>query len=387
MAESRIRVLVVLGTRPEAIKLAPVIARLRRDRTRFRVRVCATAQHRQMLDQVLEAFDIVPDIDLDLMRPGQSLFDVAAGVLGGLRPVLLAETPDVVVVQGDTTTAFAAALAAYYLKVPVAHVEAGLRTQGKYFPFPEEGNRRLLSVLADFHFAPTAGARHNLLASGVDAGRIWVTGNTVIDALGLVRRRLRSARVKGRWLDYFRSAHGLDLESGAGPLILVTGHRRESFGRPLRQICLALRDIARSDPAPLIVYPVHLNPRVLEPVRALLGGVANIRLIEPLAYEPFVFLMDRARLILTDSGGIQEEAPALGKPVLVMRLETERPEGIRSGGAELVGTGRGTIARRALELLGEPAVYRRMARVAHPFGDGRAAQRIAAVLGRKLWRS
>lgn len=384
MTARLLRVLVVLGTRPEAIKLAPLIAKLRRERSRFRVRVCVTAQHRQMLDQVLQAFRIVPDIDLDLMRDGQEPLDLGAAVLTAMRPILHRERPDAVVVQGDTTTAFAAALSACYLKVPVAHVEAGLRTHDRFMPFPEEINRRLLSVLADFHFAPTPGARQNLLACGVADEAIWVTGNTVIDALAMMRRRLRSPQARRRWLGYFRAAWDLDLEDGAPPVILVTGHRRESFGRPLRQVCLALRDIARSDPRLRLVYPLHLNPNVRGPVQALLRGVDNIRLIEPLAYEPFVFLMGRSRLILTDSGGIQEEAPALGRPVLVMRRETERPEGVLAGGVELVGTGRRAIVRRVLKLLADREAYRDMARVASPYGDGRAAQRIVAVLAREL---
>jgi len=384
MTGRRFKVMVILGTRPEAIKLAPVISRLRRDRPRFRVTVCVTAQHRQMLDQVLGIFRIVPDIDLDLMRDRQGLFDLSAGILGGLRPVLLAEKPDAVVVQGDTTTAFAAALAAYYLRIPVAHVEAGLRTHDKYFPFPEEGNRRLLSVLADLHFAPTEGARRNLLASGVAADRIWVTGNTVIDALGLIRRRLRAPGAREHWLEYFRRQVGVELEDERRRLILVTGHRRESFGRPLRQVCLALREIARQHPRVQVVYPVHLNPNVREPAQAILRGVPRVRLIEPLAYEPFVFLMNRAHLVLTDSGGIQEEAPALGKPVLVMRRETERPEGVQSGGVQLVGTSRRVIVERVLELLRDGEAYREMARVSTPYGDGHAARRIADVLAAHL---
>ncbi len=383
MAQRRIKVLAVLGTRPEAIKLAPVIAGLRAH-PRFRVCVCATAQHRQMLDQALEAFAISPDIDLDLMRSGQEPLDVVVAVLRALRPVLQAEKPRAVIVQGDTTTAFAAALAAFHQRVPVAHVEAGLRTPDRYFPFPEETNRRLLTVLADLHFAPTAGARRNLLACGVAAGAIWVTGNTVIDALLLVRRRLRAPAARRRWLDHFRRAWDLDLDENGPPVILVTGHRRESFGPPLRRVCLALRDIARHDRRLRIVYPLHLNPSVHRPVRSLLGGEENIRLIEPLAYEPFVFLMDRARLVLTDSGGIQEEAPVLGKPVLVMRRETERPEGLAAGQAELVGTERRAIARRVMELLRDPTGYRRMARPSSPYGDGRAAGRIVAVLASRL---
>ena len=384
MPDRLLKVLVVLGTRPEAIKLAPVISRLRHDRSSFRVRVCVTAQHRQMLDQVLGIFRITPDIDMDLMRADQDLFDVSTGVIGGMRRILLAEKPDAVVVQGDTTTAFAAALAAFYLRIPVAHVEAGLRTQNKYSPFPEEGNRRLLSVLADFHFAPTEGARQNLVASGVAAEKIWVTGNTVIDALRMIRRRLRAPQAQKHWLEYFRQSFDLELDEEKQRIILVTGHRRENFGRGLRQICLALREIVRRDPRVRVIYPVHLNPNVQKPVRAILRGLPRVCLIEPLAYEPFVFLMGRAHLILTDSGGIQEEAPALGKPVLVMRRETERPEGVLSGGVRLVGTERQAIVRQVLELLRDGESYRRMARVANPYGDGRAAQRIAAVLASGL---
>lgn len=375
-----LNILVVMGTRPEAIKLAPVISRLRRDRSLFRVRVCVTAQHRQMLDQVLGIFRIAPDIDMDLMRAGQDLFDVSTGVIGGLHRILLAEGPDAMVVQGDTTTAFAAALAAFYLRIPVAHVEAGLRTHDKYSPFPEEGNRRLLSVLADFNFAPTEAARRNLLASGVAANKIWVTGNTVIDALRMIRRRLRAPQAQKRWLEYFRQSFGLELDDKKQRIILVTGHRRENFGRGLRQVCLALQDIVRRDPRLLVIFPVHLNPNVQKPVRAILRGLPRVLLIEPLAYEPFVFLMGRAHLILTDSGGIQEEAPALGKPVLVMRRETERPEGVLAGGVRLVGTNRLAIVRQVLDLLQDGEAYQRMACVANPYGDGKAAQRIAAVL-------
>jgi UDP-N-acetylglucosamine 2-epimerase (non-hydrolysing) len=373
-------VLVVLGTRPEAIKLAPVISCLRLHRRRLRVRVCVTAQHRQMLDQVLRIFRIVPEIDLDLMRADQGLFDISMAVLGSMQRLLLAEKPDLVVVQGDTTTAFVTALAAFYLKIPVAHVEAGLRTRSKYFPFPEEGNRRLLSVLADIHFAPTELARQNLIGAGIVPEKIWVTGNTVIDALHVILRRLRAPKAQKKWLDHFRDHCGLALDDEERRIILVTGHRRENFGGGLRQICLALREIARRDCGVRIVFPVHLNPRVQIPVRAQLGGLANIHLLEPLAYESFVFLMDRAFLILTDSGGIQEEAPALGKPVLVMRRETERPEGVLAGVAKLVGTSRQAIVGEVMQLLQDDESYRRMASVANPYGDGKAAHRIVAVL-------
>ncbi len=375
------RVLVVLGTRPEAIKLAPVIAALRSLRPRLVVRVCTTGQHRQMLDPLLRLFRIRPHADLDIMRPEQGLGDIAASVIDGLDAVLEREQPELVVVQGDTTSAFAAGLAACHRRIPVAHVEAGLRTGDKYFPFPEEINRRLLSTLADFHFAPTAGARLNLLAEGVPEDRIWVTGNTVIDALLAVRRRQKTEAAQRRWFGYFRRL-GLDLERRGEPLLVVTGHRRENFGPGLEGICLALRDIARQRHV-RIVYPVHLNPNVRRPVQAVLTGQDRIHLIEPLPYEPFVFLLGRARIVLTDSGGIQEEAPALGKPVLVMRRETERPEGVAAGAAQLVGSGRRNIVVATLRLLDDEAAWRNMARTVNPYGVGGAARRIATVLARR----
>lgn len=369
------RVLTVFGTRPEAIKLAPVIKELEKH-SEFESRVCVTAQHRQMLDQVLRLFGINPHWDLNLMRENQSLFYVTSSALRSLETVFREAQPDVVLVQGDTTTAFVASLAAYYLKIKVGHVEAGLRTHDKFNPFPEEMNRRLADALSDFLFAPTARAKQNLLREGFPKERVFVTGNTVIDALLWVRRQ----RVEGEGaLSQF--SQFLDTESR---LILVTGHRRESFGEGFEKICRGLKMIAERNPDVRIVYPVHLNPNVKEPVHQILGGVANVHLIEPLDYAGFVLLMDKAYLILTDSGGIQEEAPSLGKPVLVMREKTERPEAIEAGTARLVGTDSEQIFEETQQLLSDRTEYEKMARAANPFGDGRAAERIVQILLREL---
>ena len=365
------KVLFVFGTRPEAIKLAPVILQLRA-RPEFTTRVCVTAQHREMLDQVLETFAIQPDYDLGIMEPDQDLFTVTARCLTGLQPVLAQERPDVVVVQGDTTTVLAAALAAFYLDMRVAHVEAGLRSFDKRRPFPEEINRRLASHIADLHFAPTETARRHLLQEGVPDSQIFVTGNTVIDALFFIRDKYR-----GRW----PAAPGLRPVPEGRRVILVTGHRRESFGGGFQRICRALGSIAgRRDVE--IIYPVHLNPNVQGPVYGILGGLPNVQLIEPLSYVPFVGLMESCYLILTDSGGIQEEGPSLGKPVLVMREVTERPEAVEAGTVKLVGTDVEAIVAGVNELLDNPAVYERMSRAQNPYGDGQAAARIAAILAR-----
>jgi len=361
------------GTRPEAIKLAPVIHELARHPKEFEPTALVTAQHRHMLDQVLRVFDIRPDHDLDLMRPGQSLADVTVGVLRGVERVLRRVRPDMVMVQGDTTSALAAALAAFYQQIPVGHVEAGLRTRDKYSPYPEEMNRRLVSSLADLHFAPTRTARENLLREGVPRGRIHVTGNTVVDALKAMRR----SRVA--WY-----VPVLDKIAPEQRVILVTAHRRESFGPGFESICHALRMIVERNPHVEVVYPVHLNPNVRKPVRRILGGVSRVHLIKPLDYLPFVRLMERSYLILTDSGGIQEEAPALGKPVLVMRDVTERPEAVEAGTAKLVGTDAETIVTATERLLCVGAAYRKMARARNPFGDGRASARIAGALQRFL---
>jgi UDP-N-acetylglucosamine 2-epimerase len=365
-------VLVIFGTRPEAIKLAPVIEALVTSRT-LTARVCVTGQHREMLDQTLALFGIRPQRDLAIMQPDQDLFDLTARALAGLRDVLEAERPAAVLVQGDTTTAMAAALAAFYCRIPVAHVEAGLRTGRVYDPFPEEMNRRLTAQLAAWHYAPTAEAAANLRAEGIAAGRILVTGNTIVDALHAIVDRLER--------DPGTCVPAVPPERLSGRhLLLVTGHRRESFGDRLRNICLALRDLAERHADLLIVYPVHLNPAVQAPVRELLAGLPNVVLTAPLDYLPFIDLMRRAHLILTDSGGMQEEAPSLGVPVLVMRETTERPEAIAAGTAALVGTSRDAIVTAASRLLADGVAHARMRAAHNPFGDGAAATRIAAHL-------
>jgi len=369
-----IKVLSVFGTRPEAIKMAPVINELKKHPDRFRCLVCVTAQHRQMLDQVLDLFRIRPDYDLDIMKPGQDLFDITCNVLQGLKSVIGEVRPQMVLVHGDTTTTMAASLASFYCGARVGHVEAGLRTHNKHAPFPEEMNRRVTGAVADLHFAPTGAARENLLREGVADESITVTGNTVIDALldvaGLVGR---DSALRQQFAADFGFLHP------ARKLILVTGHRRENFGAGFENICQALADIARAHPDTDILYPVHLNPNVQEPVRRLLGSGAhaNVHLIEPVDYLPFVYLMTRSYLIITDSGGVQEEAPSLGKPVLVMRETTERPEAVAAGTVRLVGTDRQKIVDEASLLLGNPTAYEKMSMAHNPYGDGMAAQRIA----------
>ncbi len=374
-----IRVLSVLGTRPEAIKMAPVVRALEASE-RFASRVCVTAQHRSMLDQVLELFEIEPDFDLDLMRAGQALPELTARALTGVSRVIEDERPDVVLVQGDTTTALAGALAAFYAGIPSGHVEAGLRTGDLAAPFPEEANRQLADRLATFHFAPTARSRDALLGEGLPAERVWLTGNTVVDALLWVRDRLRNTPLEAD-REALGSAH--PAVAGNADIVLVTGHRRESFGDGFRCICRALRTLAEEHSDLELVYPVHLNPRVREPVRAL-SDLPNVHLLEPLAYAPFVRLMDRCVFVLTDSGGIQEEAPALGKPVLVMREVTERPEGVEAGTARLVGTDPERIVAEAERLLADADARRAMSRAHNPFGDGRAAERIVRALASAL---
>ncbi|WP_179496729.1 MULTISPECIES: non-hydrolyzing UDP-N-acetylglucosamine 2-epimerase [Sphingopyxis] len=369
---SGIKVLTVFGTRPEAIKMAPVVRALAKAED-IDARVCVTAQHRQMLDQVLELFEIVPDYDLDLMKPGQDLTDVTANVLGGLRPVLAETQPDLVLVHGDTSTTLAASLAAYYQRIPVGHVEAGLRTGNILSPWPEEVNRKVAGTIARLHFAPTDRSAANLVAENVPGDHVHVTGNTVIDALQEVVARIESdaelnADLSGRF--------NLDPERR---LILVTGHRRESFGGGFERICAALAQLAQRDDVE-IIYPVHLNPNVKEPVERLLSGLSNVRLIEPQDYLPFVYLMNRASLILTDSGGIQEEAPSLGKPVLVMRDTTERPEAIDAGTVRLVGTDTALIVDWVSRLLDDQKAYEEMSFAHNPYGDGHAAQRILATI-------
>jgi UDP-N-acetylglucosamine 2-epimerase (non-hydrolysing) len=367
------KVMVVFGTRPEAIKMAPVVEALRQ-MPGIDVRVAVTAQHRQMLDRVLDLFGIVPDEDLDVMAPGQQLPDLFARILTGMADVLQRHRPDLVLVHGDTSTTLAAALAAFYARIPVGHVEAGLRTGDLQAPWPEEANRRLTAPLSTLHFAPTERSRQNLLAEGFAEAGIHVTGNTVIDALLAAVARIDADPALATQL-----AAQLPALDPARRLVLVTGHRRESFGDGFEQICLALRDLAGRDDVQ-IVYPVHLNPQVQEPVQRLLAGIGNVMLIPPLDYLPFVYLMTRAHLILTDSGGIQEEAPSLGKPVLVMRTTTERPEAVDAGTVRLVGTDRARIVAEVARLLDDDGAYQRMAKAHNPYGDGLAARRIAAVV-------
>lgn len=370
------KILIVAGTRPELIKLAPIVLELRHRSSWFSPIICATAQHREMLDQAMTIFGIEANHDLDIMLPGQSLAQVTARAMEGLDRVLREERPDVVLVQGDTTTALCGALTAYFHQIRVGHVEAGLRTGNKYAPFPEEVNRRLVGGLADFHFAPTERAKKALLAEGVSATNIFVTGNTVIDALLLVRERARAHPPQ--------LPEGLAHAIDSRQMVLVTGHRRESFGAGFENICQAIRQVADSFRNVIFVYPVHLNPNVQEPVHRILGGHERIHLLEPLPYEPFVWLMDRATLVLTDSGGVQEEAPSLGKPVLVLRETTERPEGIAAGNALLVGTRKEKIVEALTELLSNPKAREVMATVRNPYGDGKAAKRIVDILARSL---
>ena len=370
------KVMLVFGTRPEAIKMIPLWMELARRPTQFQVTVCVTGQHREMLHQVLKAFDLTPDIDLDLMQPGQDLSLVTSNVLLRMRDVLTASRPDLVVVQGDTTTAFAAGLAAFYQQVSVAHVEAGLRTHDIRAPFPEELNRQLVSRMCSLHFAPTAEARNNLLAEGINADSVYVTGNTVIDALLDVSARIDGAPTLARSLAEGLVATGYRVTPGR-PIVLVTGHRRENFGDSFVQICEALRQLSIERPAVDFVYPVHLNPNVRAPVNQRLRDLPNVHLIEPLDYLHFVYLLKQCHLVLTDSGGIQEEAPSLGKPVLVMRNSTERPEGVSAGTVKLVGAHRQTIVSSVGQLLDDPAQYSAMSRAHNPYGDGTASRRIA----------
>lgn len=367
------KILIVFGTRPEAIKMAPVVHRLK-NTPGLEVDVCVTAQHREMLDQVLSLFEIVPDYDLNLMKPGQDLTDITASIITALRDVLKAKRYDRLLVHGDTTTTMAGALAAFYAQVPIGHVEAGLRTGNLYAPWPEEANRMIVGRLADLHFAPTETSRQSLLAEDVPDSNIVVTGNTVIDALHDVVARLDADTS----LDALMQAQFPFLDDSRR-MILVTGHRRENFGAGFENICCALREISIQCDAQ-IVYPVHLNPNVQAPVNRILGTTTGVHLIEPQDYLPFVWLMRRSYFIITDSGGVQEEAPSLGKPVLVMRESTERPEAIDAGTVRLVGTGAGQILKSAMMLMNDPDAYAEMARAMNPYGDGKAAERIAVAL-------
>jgi len=368
------KVLFVFGTRPEAIKLAPVILELKKY-PRVQIIVCVTAQHRQMLDQALGLFAIIPDIDLDLMKPNQTLSELTGRVVDGVDRVLKKEQPDIVLIQGDTTTVMAAALAAFYNKIPVGHVEAGLRSNDICSPFPEEMNRRLTSILGNYHFAPTEKAKKALLGEGISGERIYVTGNTVIDALHMILKEPVSMVAK-KILDRV----GISDNVNERKMILLTAHRRENFGERFECICQAIKQLAERNQDIVIVYPAHLNPNIQEPANRILGGLDRILLIEPVEYDSMAHLMNAASIILTDSGGIQEEAPSLGKPVLVMRTETERPEGIEAGTARLVGPHTDKIIIETERLLYDKAAYNEMARAINPYGDGKAAKRIVEIL-------
>lgn len=373
------KVLSVFGTRPEAIKMAPVVKALAED-SFFDSKVCVTAQHREMLDQVLELFEITPDYDLDMMKAGQDLYDITSGVLLGLRDVLKEFQPDMVLVHGDTATTFAATLAAFYQQIPVGHVEAGLRTGNMYSPWPEEANRVLTGRLATMHFAPTKRNQDALLDEHIAAETITVTGNTVIDALQWVVRKIdQSAEMQTNIQSVVQQA-GLNIDLLSKRYVLVTGHRRENFGEGFESICQALSELALTNPDVHFIYPVHLNPNVQAPVKRLLADSTNVHLIQPLGYEPFVYLMQKAYLVLTDSGGVQEEAPGLGKPVLVMRDTTERPEAVEAGTVKLVGTDAGLIVREVQALLDNGELYHRMSQAHNPYGDGKASERICAFL-------
>ena len=371
------KILIVFGTRPEAIKMAPLVKAFK-NKNNFDTRVCVTAQHRQMLDQVLDIFEIVPEYDLNIMKAGQDLYDITANVLVGIRDVLTDFAPDVVFVHGDTSTTFSTSLAAYYAKVKVGHIEAGLRTYDIYSPWPEEGNRQLTGVLANYHFAPTAQSQQNLLKEGKDKNNIFVTGNTVIDALMYVVHRIdNQPELKQKIRAKISAQYPLETQR---KVILVTGHRRENFGQGFINICEGLKQIALNNPEIDIVYPVHLNPNVQRPVNAILSNIENVYLIDPLQYEEFIYLMSQAYFIITDSGGIQEEAPSLGKPVLVMRDTTERPEAIAAGTVKLVGRDKETLVKEAEKLIHDKSEYEIMSRAHNPYGDGKACERIVHLI-------
>ena len=370
-----IKVLIVFGTRPEAIKMAPLVRTLS---DKLNVKVCVTAQHREMLDQVLDLFDITPDYDLNIMKPEQDLFDVTSNVLNGMKKVLTKDRPDIVLVHGDTTTTMATAIAAFYLQIPVGHVEAGLRTYNLKSPFPEELNRQVTTRIAKFHFAPTENARQNLLNEQIADSKIYVTGNTVIDSLLQMVSKARLSNFPDVTLE---SMPFLQRKEGYIPrIILVTGHRRENFGQGFEEICQALYDIAINNPDVQIIYPVHLNPNIREPVNRILSNIENVYLVEPMEYLFFIKLMDISYLILTDSGGIQEEAPSLGKPVLVMRNTTERPEALAAGTIKLVGTEKNKIVQLVDQLLTDKDEYQKMSMAHNPYGNGFSSEAICKVL-------
>lgn len=372
------RVLLVFGTRPEAIKMAPLVKVLQQDTEHFETKVCVTAQHRQMLDQVLEVFGIVPEYDLNIMAPGQDLYDITSKVLLGLRDVLKDFAPDVVLVHGDTTTSMAAGLAAFYQQIKVGHVEAGLRTYDMLSPWPEEMNRQVTDRLCHYYFAPTRQSEENLLRENINKSRIFVTGNTVIDALLMVVDIIGRSPVKQQELHEILKGKGYAVTDRE--YILVTGHRRENFGEGFLHICKAIKEIAFQHSEMDIVYPVHLNPNVQRPVYELLSGLSNVYLIDPLDYLPFIYAMQHSKLLLTDSGGVQEEAPSLGKPVLVMRDTTERPEAVTAGTVKLVGTDCNAIISNVDELLRNKELYRMMSETHNPYGDGHACERIREAL-------
>lgn len=376
------KILIVFGTRPEAIKMAPLVKEFQKNLENFDVRVCVTAQHRQMLDQVLEIFEIKPDYDLNVMKPGQDLYDITANVLIGMKDILRDFSPDLMLVHGDTTTTLAASLSAFYAKVKVGHVEAGLRTNDIYSPWPEEGNRQLAGVLANYHFAPTEISQKNLLNEGKNLNNIFITGNTVIDALMYALNKIdNNSNLKQSIENSLNKKYPIKLNK---KFILVTGHRRENFGDGFVSICKGLREVAISNPDLDIVYPVHLNPNVQAPVKEILSNVPNVYLIDPLQYEEFIYLMSKSYFIITDSGGIQEEAPSLGKPVLVMRDTTERPEALEAGTVRLIGCDKDKLYYEAQKLLHNSEEYEKMSKAHNPYGDGRACNRIVDIIEKIL---
>lgn len=366
------KILLVFGTRPEAIKMAPLVKEFQKDKDKFDTKVCVTAQHREMLDQVLEFFEIKPDFDLNLMKPGQNLFTLTADVIVSMKPILESFSPDYVFVHGDTTTSTATALAAFYAGTKICHIEAGLRTNNKLSPFPEEMNRQITGRLADIHFAPTEQAKQNLLYEGINQECVFVTGNTVIDALLYAKDKVE--HIDDSQIDFLKS-----IVDSTKDLVLVTGHRRENFGDGFVNICHGLKQLALEQNVQ-IIYPVHLNPNVLQPVNEILGDVENVKLIAPLNYPAFVWLMKQSKIIVTDSGGVQEEAPSLGKPVLVMRDTTERPEAVEAGTVILVGTNTLDIVEQATLLLSDAKLYGKMSKAHNPYGDGRSCEKIVKVI-------
>ena len=376
---NRKKILLVFGTRPEAIKMAPLVKEFQKDTINFETKVCVTAQHREMLDQVLELFEIIPDYDLNLMKPGQDLYDITANVLLGMKDVLSDFKPDIVLVHGDTTTTSATSLSAFYQQIKIGHVEAGLRTGDLLSPWPEEANRQITGVLANYHFAPTVTSEQNLLKESKDSKNILVTGNTVIDALFLALDKIKNNKDLENQIIKQLSSLNYNIKDDK-KIILVTGHRRENHGQGFINICTALKKIAIKNPIMDIVYPVHLNPNVQKPVKELLSDIDNVYLIEPLQYEQFIYLMDKSYFIITDSGGVQEEAPSLGKPVLVMRDTTERPEALEAGTVKLVGTNTKKIIDEAMDLINNQDSYNTMSKAHNPYGDGHACEKIVEFL-------